>query len=85
MKKKILGIFVCMLLIATAIPAVGTIVNDNLTIRETSDDHNNLIQQFIGSSCNRGDWPEQDKLTASDGAPDDRFGYSPAPKLYHCV
>ncbi|UCF12538.1 MAG: FG-GAP repeat protein, partial [Thermoplasmatales archaeon] len=76
MKKKMLGIFVCMLLIATAIPAVGTIVNDNLTMRETSDDYNNLLQQIIGSSCSLGGWGELDKLTASDGTTDDGFGYS---------
>ena len=74
MKKKIIGIFVCTLLIATALPAAGTIVNDNLIIGETSDDYNNLMQQLIGSSLE--DWSEQDKLTASDGATSDRFGRS---------
>jgi len=76
LRKKILGIFVCMLLIATALPALGTSVNDNLSIRKTYDDHYNLIQQIIGSSCNLGDWPEQVKLTASDGTVDDYFGVS---------
>jgi len=39
MKKKIIGIFVCMLLIATALPAVGTINNDdmNTTPQQLSD------------------------------------------------
>jgi len=83
MKTKIVGILICMLLIATAIPAVGAIVNDNLTIRETSDDYNNLMQQIIGSSCNRGDWPEQDKLTASDGATSDYFGKSVSIDVRH--
>ncbi len=76
MKRKILGIFVCMLLIATALLALGTRVNDNLSIRETYDVHYNLIQQNIGSSCNLGEWLEQIKLTALDGAADDRFGFS---------
>jgi len=74
MKKKLLGILVCILLIATALPALGTIVNDNLIIGETSDDYNNLMQQLIGSSLD--DWSEQVKLTASDGANNDRFGKS---------
>jgi len=74
--KKIIGIFIVTLLFATALPAAGTIVNDNLIIRETSDDYNNLMQQLISSNCNLGDWSEQDKLTASNGATGDMFGIS---------
>ena len=76
MKTKIIGILICMLLIATALPAVGTIINDNITLKETTDDHFNLIQQIIGSSDNSGGWSEQDKMTASDGASLDYFGIS---------
>jgi len=76
MKKKILGIFLCMLLIVTAIPVVGIIENDNLTICETSDDYDNSLRQFTNSNCNPGDWLEQAKLLASDGVPDDGFGIS---------
>jgi len=39
MKKKLLGIFVCMLLIATAIPAVGTMnieKSDNIPLEPKS-------------------------------------------------
>ena len=35
MKKKLLGIFVCTLLIATAIPVVGTLDEKNMTSTET--------------------------------------------------
>lgn len=38
MKKKLLGIFVCMLLIATALPAVGTMNDDEINLVETPVD-----------------------------------------------
>jgi hypothetical protein len=75
MEKKILSIIFCTMLIATAISsAVGNGVNDNLTLMETSNDYNRLIQQLISSSCYLGEWSEQDKLNASDGANGDYFG-----------
>ena len=63
MKKKLVGIFVCMLLIITILPVAG-INNDD------------RIQWFIGGNCISADWIEQDKLIASDGAIEDRFGWS---------
>ena len=57
MKKKILGIFVCMLLITIAIlPTIGS-VNSNKV-------------------CTIGSWTQTQKILASDGAGDDRFGNS---------
>ncbi len=57
MKKKILGIFVCMLLIGIAIlPTIGS-VNSNKV-------------------CTIGGWTQTQKILASDGAGDDRFGSS---------
>jgi hypothetical protein len=76
MKKKIIGFLVVTLLIGTAFPAVGTVINNNFIISETSDDHNNLIQHIDSSSYNQGDWAQQDKLTASDGAVSDLFAGS---------
>jgi len=67
MKKKILGIYVCMLLIVvTALPAIG-VINDDKNIRATSD---NYCRSSVSS-----DWLEK-KLLASDGASQDRFGFS---------
>ena len=64
MKKKIIGIFVCMLLIATAVPAVTSIKNSaiNATIPSTPQ------------TSMTGDWTETQKLLASDGAANDTFG-----------
>jgi len=65
MKNKIVGIFVCMLLIATAIPAVTSIKNSriNATIPNTSQANTAAI------------WTQTQKLLASDGAANDCFGY----------
>jgi len=65
-----------MLLIATAVPVAGFIENNNLTICETSYDYDNLIHKAHSSNCNPGDWLEQIKLFASDGAEKDYFGIS---------
>jgi len=66
MKEKIIGIFVCMLLIATAVPVVATLKNS-------------AIKPTIPSTpLARGaeDWTEMQKLLASDGAAGDYFGFS---------
>ena len=74
MKRKILGIFVCMLLTAIAfIPAAGKISNDK-TLGKTATDCSCLNQQAI--SRNSGDLRGLIKLTASDGEPQDFFGWS---------
>jgi hypothetical protein len=65
MKKKLVGIFVCMLLIAIPVLSVaGAFTNYSLIIREPSD-YDDLINGTIGFK--RGGWSEMDKLTASDG------------------
>jgi len=66
MNKKILGMFVCMLLIATAVPAVGSLKNSiiNPTIPNTP---------LPNMAAN---WTEMQKLLASDGAAEDHFGWS---------
>jgi len=74
MKIKLVSIFICTLLILTTIPALGNIVDDNLKIRDNFDKNHNSINQEVSSCDNSGNWEEQDKLTASDGAMDDRFG-----------
>jgi len=75
MKKKILGIYVCMLLVVvTALPAIG-VINDDKNIRATSDNYCNLAEQAIGRSSVSSDWLEK-KLLASDGASQDQFGFS---------
>jgi len=65
MKNKIVGIFVCMLLIATAVPAVVSLKNS--AINATVPSH--PLASMAGS------WAETQKLLAGDGAADDSFGY----------
>jgi hypothetical protein len=59
--KKIISISICLLLIATVVPAFQA-----QKVKE-----NDLI-----TSCNRADWNEMQKLLASDGEAADLFGYS---------
>jgi len=75
MKRKIIGIILSMLLITTAIQAVGTIENDNFAMRKNSS-YNSLIKQASPSSFNPGFWKEQDILNAPDGEYYDFYGYS---------
>jgi hypothetical protein len=65
MRDKIVGIFVCMLLIATAVPAVISIKNSPLNTMITSSPR----------TCMTDDWTETQKLTASDSAAGDEFGW----------
>ena len=65
MKKKILGIFVCMMLFSNAIPAVSSLNNRKITLTgETSN-----TQSFLPRK-----WTEIQKLLASDGFSGDHFG-----------
>jgi hypothetical protein len=66
MKRKIIGIFVCMLLIATAVPAVVSLRNS--AINATVPSH--PLTSMAGS------WAEGQKLLASDGGTLDEFGHS---------
>jgi len=68
MKNKIVGIFVCMLLIATAVPAVTSLKNSAINATVPSHPLTSMA----------GDWTETQKLLASDGAAADRFGFSVA-------
>jgi hypothetical protein len=66
MKKKIIGIFVCILLFSTTVPAVSSLNNKKITIKvETSN-----TQSFLPRK-----WNEIQKLLASDGSSEDRFGF----------
>jgi len=66
MKKRIIGILICVLLIATAVPAAVSLKNSaiNTTIPSTP---------LISMETN---WTEMQKLLASDGAAGDVFGVS---------
>jgi len=76
MKKKILGIFVCMLLIAVSISSVTGTIDENESLNMKTDGYNNLIKQAIESGViSNNDWLEQDKLLASDGEESDWFGW----------
>lgn len=68
MNKKILGIIICMLLIATTVPAVTSDNNQPLTL---------LIPNSSLTSMGAG-WAELQKLSASDGETSDQFGLSVA-------
>lgn len=74
MKRKIIGIFVCMLLITTATLQVVGKMNDNeITDKPFSDDIC-FVQQTISKGSIMLNWLQQAKLIASDGAMSDRFG-----------
>jgi len=66
MRTKIVGIFVCMLMIATAIPAVTSvkISTINATVPSIAPTSMGLV------------WAERQKLLASDGGTLDEFGHS---------
>jgi hypothetical protein len=66
MKKKMLGLYVCMLLITTAVPAVGAVQNDLK--------HTTIQKTFLASLI--AEWTQQQKLLTSDGTFGDCFGYS---------
>ncbi|HUS99979.1 MAG TPA: FG-GAP repeat protein [Candidatus Thermoplasmatota archaeon] len=67
MNKKLIGVLICTLFIATAVPAVKS-----LNIREMIPTVPNSIVQ----PCGRVAWNETQKLLASDGAAEDVFGSS---------
>jgi hypothetical protein len=64
-KNKIVGIFVCVLLVTTAIPAVMSLKN--------STTHSTIPSIHLTSMAG---WVEKQKLLASDGAEEDSFGCS---------
>jgi len=66
MKKKILGLFVCILLIATAIPAVVSLKNNAINSTVPSIPLRSMV----------ANWTEMQKLLASDGAAGDYSGGS---------
>jgi len=78
MKKKLLGIFVCMLLIATAIPVAGATNNNKIFDITSANYINSRIQQSSETGFILEDWQEQAKLLASDGETNDRLGLSVA-------
>jgi len=67
MKKKIIGIFICMFLIVTTFPTVSSLNNKKINMRVNSDNTRSLTQ---------ADWFEVQKLLASDGTNYDYFGRS---------
>ena len=75
MKNKILGISVCMLLIATVLSATATMTNNENYIM-TSAECIDPMQQTVSSGGSMLNWLEETELLASDGDPDDGFGYS---------
>jgi hypothetical protein len=66
MKKKILGMFVCMLLIITAIPAVESLNDRTITP---------IVPSSIAKPCALDTWNDIQKRPTSDGAANDTFGY----------
>ena len=77
MKTKVIGIFVCMLLIAVSISSVTGTIDENDTINMKNDDYNNLMKQVAEKGyILDDDWVQQNKLLASDGAAYNHFGSS---------
>jgi hypothetical protein len=66
MRRKLIGVLVCTLLIATAVPAV-TSENENMIISKIPNIQNTSMTE---------NWTERQKLLASDGAAYDYFGCS---------
>src|SRR5512137_258437 len=66
MRKKIIGILVCMMLIATAVPAVTSIKNSVINTMSRTTQQTSMAE----------DWTEIQKLLASDGEESDCFGCS---------
>jgi hypothetical protein len=64
MKNKIVGICICMLLIATAVPSVTSVKNNEINATVPSTPQTSMA----------GVWTETQKLFASDGAAGDTFG-----------
>jgi hypothetical protein len=67
MKKKIIGMFICTLLIVTIIPTVSSLNNKKINMIVNNDNTHSLTQ---------ADWFEIQKLLASDGGDGDFFGVS---------
>lgn len=73
MMKKIICIFVCMLLSSISFSSVATSIYDE----KVNNDKVKPIQQIIENGIVPNEnWIEIDKLLASDGDEEDRFGYS---------
>jgi hypothetical protein len=66
MKNKIVGMLVCMLLIATAIPAVTSVKNNSINVTIPSTTQTSMA----------GIWSEGQKILPGDGAADHWFGWS---------
>ena len=64
MKKKIIGMFVCILLVATVVPGVESLKNSKITPMAPSS---------ISQSCSVVDWIEE-KAPSLDGQEGDNFG-----------
>ena len=73
-KKKLLGIFVCMLLIAVPVVSVAGNITKYIIVLETSNDQVNLPPVNTGDIII--DWMQQEKLIPSDGTIGDEFSYS---------
>ncbi len=66
MKHKVFGIILCMLLITPVIPTMGSLTDQTAF----------NIKQNVAEPCSRATWIEIQKLLASDGEPQNYFGYS---------
>ncbi len=66
MKKKIIGLFVCLLLMAAAVPAVESLKNSSIDATVPSTHLTYMVES----------WPEIQKLLTSDGTEMDFFGCS---------
>jgi len=75
MNRKILGILVCTLLIATALPAVG-MINEKENMMQVFTSNNYLVQKTGAEGYMMTNWLERQKLVASDGTAGDGFGWS---------
>ena len=75
MKNKLAGTFICILIIASIVPAVHAIDNNKISADELID-NNYLIQQTIGRKNFHSEWSERVKLIASDYEVINFFGLS---------
>jgi hypothetical protein len=77
MKKKIIGIYICIILLSVPSAVVnGTTGHEANRILETAREQSGLSQKLIDTRGCSTNWSETAKLTASDGAAYDYFGRS---------
>jgi hypothetical protein len=78
MDRKLVGIFVFILLTAVPVLSVTGTINDDESCRDFSTDFNYAMQHILNQGGPQGEWQETAKFNASDGVLSDHLGVSVA-------